>query len=218
MVIIKNILIGVGAWFGVAIIISLLFGSARGTEYQAGFYTLNFINFAFWFIFTIVRISKINKNASEVNTPVSPNAPKVEPIKEPSVAPFGISLGEQPSADVESKKYSLVTGEEIEEEEAYSAIPKPSADVEKISQEEIKERLLSPEIKALQNELNTLKVEEKKAEDERLAQEEIAKKKKEEEKEIERLKKEIEETKKRIKGEEKPKYTSNIEDLHKDIK
>ena len=143
----KKLLIGVGAWFGIAIIISILFGSARGTEYQTVFYTFNVINFAFWFIFTIFRISRGSSSKDVDNS----------------------SVGKQPSADVE-----------------------------KISQEEIKERLLSPEIKALQAELNTLKVEEEKikeeeekAEDERLAQEEIA-----------RLKKEIEETKKRIKGDD----------------
>ena len=179
-----------------------MFGWARGTEVQTGFYFLNFINFVFWFIFTIVRISKINKNASEVNTSLSSNAPIKEPInqsQESSVAPFGFSLHEQPS--IEKPITYKKTGWGVEDR------AKETANV-------------SPEIKALQDELNRLKLEEekikeeeKKAEEERKAQEEIAKKKKEEEKEIERLKKEIDEAKVRISRNKNKKGSGLFEEL-----
>ncbi len=185
MKVVQIILISVGAWFGVAIILSLIFGGARGTEYQTGFYFLNFINFAFWVIFIIVRISKINKNASEVNTSVSSNAPIKEPSSKSSV--IQEIKDEQPSS-----KEKPITYNKLNYLEVLEARAKETANV-------------SPEKKALQDELNRLKLEEekikeeeKKAEEERKAQEEIAKKKKEEEKEIERLKKEIDEAKVRI--------------------
>ena len=67
-----RILIGVGAWFGISLIFTLLLGGLRGTDMVFILYSLNILNFIFWvwFLFTgkllIISSSRSSSSAKEV--------------------------------------------------------------------------------------------------------------------------------------------------------
>ena len=64
-----RILIGVGSWFGIAVIFNLFLGELRGTDMAFFFHSLNILNFIFWvwFIFTgkLLIISNFRSSSSE---------------------------------------------------------------------------------------------------------------------------------------------------------
>ena len=64
----QRILIGVGSWFGIAVIFTLLLGGLRGTDMAFIFYSLNVLNFIYWvwFIFTgkLLIISNFRSSSS----------------------------------------------------------------------------------------------------------------------------------------------------------